>query len=139
MTCLARKIFKYQGYSLEELQDMSLENLIKILPARQRRSLKRGYLPRQQIVLNKFRKLKKQNTKSGKPLVIKTHCRDMMVLPEMVGTIFAIYNGKEFIEVKFSAEMIGSYFGEFSPTRQRVRHGDPGMGSTRSSMFVPLK
>jgi small subunit ribosomal protein S19 len=138
---LARKIFKYQGYTLEELQDMSLEDLVKILPARQRRSLNRGFLPRQQIVLDKFRKLKKQkeNEKGGKPLVIKTHCRDMIVLPEMIGTIFGIYNGKEFMEVEFTPEMIGSYFGEFAPTRQRVQHGDPGMGATRSSMFVPLK
>jgi len=112
---------------------------MKILPARQRRSLKRGFLPRQQTVLDKFRKLKKQEQKGGKPLVIKTHCRDMIVLPEMVGTIFGIYNGKEFIEVELTAEMIGCYFGEFAPTRQRVQHGDPGMGATRSSMFVPLK
>jgi len=136
---LARKIFKYQGYTLEELQKMSLEDLMKILPARQRRSLKRGFLPRQQTVLDKFRKLKKQEQKGGKPIVIKTHCRDMIVLPEMVGTIFGIYNGKEFVEVEFTPEMIGSYFGEFAPTRQRVQHGDPGMGATRSSMFVPLK
>ena len=136
---MARKIFKYQGYTLEELQKMSLEDLMKILPARQRRSLKRGFLPRQQTVLDKFRKLKKQEQKGGKPIVIKTHCRDMIVLPEMVGTIFGIYNGKEFVEVEFTPEMIGSYFGEFAPTRQRVQHGDPGMGATRSSMFVPLK
>ena len=139
---MARKIFKYQDYTLEELQDMSLDDLVKILPARQRRSLKRGFLPRQQIVLDKFRKLKKQEQKAGKggkPLVIKTHCRDMIVLPEMVGTIFGIYNGKEFMEVEFTPEMIGCYFGEFAPTRQRVQHGDPGMGATRSSMFVPLK
>ncbi|KZX17776.1 30S ribosomal protein S19 [Methanobrevibacter cuticularis] len=136
---MARKEFKYQGYTLKELQDMSLDDLIKILPARQRRSLKRGFLPRQQIVLDKFRKLKKQEKKGGKPIVIKTHCRDMIVLPEMVGTIFGIYNGKQFIEVELTAEMIGSYFGEFAPTRQRVQHGDPGMGATRSSMFVPLK
>ena len=138
---MARKVFKYQGYTLEELKDMSLEDLVKILPARQRRSLNRGFLPRQQIVLDKFRKLKKQKVKEkgGKPLVIKTHCRDMIVLPEMIGTIFGIYNGKEFMEVEFTPEMIGCYFGEFAPTRQRVQHGDPGMGATRSSMFVPLK
>lgn len=138
---MARKIFKYQGLTLEELQDLSLDELVEILPARQRRSLKRGFLPRQQTVLDKFRKLKKQdeNKKGGKPLVIKTHCRDMIVLPEMVGTTFGIYNGHEFTEVTFTPEMIGCYFGEFAPTRQKVTHGDPGMGATRSSMFVPLK
>ena len=138
---MARKIFKYHGYTLEELKEMSLEELIKLFPARQRRSLKRGFLPRQQIVLDKMRKLKENEgkTKGGKPIVIKTHCRDMIVLPEMVGTKFGIYNGKGFVEVEFTPEMIGSYFGEFAPTRQRVQHGDPGMGATRSSMFVPLK
>ncbi|MDL2246189.1 30S ribosomal protein S19 [Methanobrevibacter sp. OttesenSCG-928-K11] len=136
---MARKIFKYRGFTLEELQDMSLEEVIKLLPARQRRSLKRGFLPRQKIVLDKMRKLNKEERKDGKPVVIKTHCRDMIVLPEMVGTTFGIYNGQNFVEVKITPEMIGCYFGEFAPTRQRVQHGDPGMGATRSSMFVPLK
>jgi small subunit ribosomal protein S19 len=139
---LAKKIFKYKGYKLEELQKMSLEELAELLPARQRRSLKRGFLPRQQNVLDKMRKLNKNRrnqNKGGKPVVIKTHCRDMIVLPEMVGTTFGVYNGKEFVQVTFTQEMIGSYFGEFAPTRVKVQHGDPGMGATRSSMFVPLK
>ncbi|OWT33689.1 30S ribosomal protein S19 [Methanobrevibacter sp. 87.7] len=136
---MAKKIYKYRGYTLEELQDMSLEDFIKLLPARQRRSLKRGFLPRQQIVLDKMRKLNKEGSKDGRPIVIRTHCRDMIVLPEMVGTTFGIYNGQTFEEVAIIPEMIGCYFGEFAPTRQRVQHGDPGMGATRSSMFVPLK
>ena len=136
---MAKKIYKYRGYTLEELQDMSLEDFIKLLPARQRRSLKRGFLPRQQIVLDKMRKLNKEGSKDGRPIVIRTHCRDMIVLPEMVGTTFGIYNSQTFEEVTIMPEMIGCYFGEFAPTRQRVQHGDPGMGATRSSMFVPLK
>ncbi|WP_409199560.1 30S ribosomal protein S19 [Methanobrevibacter sp. DSM 116169] len=136
---MARKEFKYRGYTLKELQEMSLDDVIALLPSRQRRSLKRGFLPRQQIVLDKMRKLKKEENKGGKPIVIKTHCRDMIVIPEMVGTRFGIYNGQHFVEVEIAPEMIGCYFGEFAPTRQRVQHGDPGMGATRSSMFVPLK
>jgi small subunit ribosomal protein S19 len=136
---LARKIYKYRGYTLEELQNMSLEDFIQLLPARQRRSLKRGFLPRQQIVLDKMRKLNEEGKKDGRPVVIRTHCRDMIVLPEMVGTTFGIYDGHNFVEVTIMPEMIGCYFGEFAPTRQRVQHGDPGMGATRSSMFVPLK
>ena len=136
---MARKIYKYRGYTLEELQEMSLEDFIQLLPARQRRSLKRGFLPRQQIVLDKMRKLNEEGKKDGRPVVIRTHCRDMIVLPEMVGTTFGIYNGQTFEEVTIMPEMIGCYFGEFAPTRQRVQHGDPGMGATRSSMFVPLK
>lgn len=136
---MARKIYKYRGHTLEELQDMSLEEFMELLPARQRRSLKRGFLPRQQAVLDKMRKLNKKENDDGRPVVIKTHCRDMIVLPEMVGTTFGIYNGQTFEEVTIMPEMIGCYFGEFAPTRQRVQHGDPGMGATRSSMFVPLK
>ena len=136
---MARKVFKYKGYSLEELQEMSLEEVMKLYPARQRRSLKRGFLPRQQKVLDKMRKLNKEGTKDGRPVVVRTHCRDMIVIPEMVGTTFGIYDGHNFVEVKITPEMLGHYFGEYAPTRQRVQHGDPGMGATRSSMFVPLK
>ncbi|SDA38171.1 30S ribosomal protein S19 [Methanobrevibacter millerae] len=136
---MARKVFKYKGYTLEELQEMSLEEVMKLYPARQRRSLKRGFLPRQQKVLDKMRKLNKEGTKDGRPVVVRTHCRDMIVLPEMVGTTFGIYDGRNFVEVKITPEMLGHYFGEYAPTRQRVQHGDPGMGATRSSMFVPLK
>lgn len=136
---MARKEFVYRGYTLEELQQMPLDNVIDLFPSRQKRSLKRGFLPRQKKVLEKIRKLKKDENKSGRPQIIKTHCRDMIVLPEMVGITFGIYNGKEFTEVTIQPEMIGCYFGEFAPTRKRVEHGDPGMGATRSSMFVPLK
>ena len=136
---MARKVFKYKGYTLEELQAMSLEEVMKLYPARQRRSLKRGFLPRQQKVLDKMRKLNKEGTKDGRPVVVRTHCRDMIVIPEMVGTTFGIYDGHNFVEVKITPEMLGHYFGEYAPTRQRVQHGDPGMGATRSSMFVPLK
>jgi small subunit ribosomal protein S19 len=135
---LARKVFKFRGYSLEELQAMSLEEVIELLPSRQRRSLKRGFLPRQEKVLAKMEKVDIENN-NGRPEVIKTHCRDMIVLPNMVGYTFGIYNGKEFVEVTIKPEMIGRYFGEFAQTRSRVQHGDPGMGATRSSMFVPLK
>ncbi len=135
---MARKIFKYRGHTLEELQAMSLEEVIELLPSRQRRSLKRGFLPRQEKVLAKMEKIDIENN-DGRPEVIKTHCRDLIVLPNMVGYTFGIYNGKEFVEVTIKPEMIGCYFGEFSQTRSRVQHGDPGMGATRSSMFVPLK
>lgn len=136
---MARKIFKFRGYTLEELQEMSLDEFIELLPSRQRRSLKRGFLPRQEKVLNRLEKVKKMENNDGRPIAIKTHCRDMIVLPNMVGYTFAIYNGLDFKEVTIQPEMIGCYFGEFAQTRGRVQHGDPGMGATRSSMFVPLR
>ncbi len=71
--------------------------------------------------------------------VAKTHARDMVILPEMVGVNLLIHNGKEFIPVEIVPEMIGSYLGEFAITSKPVRHGSPGIGASRSSMYVPLK
>ncbi|MEM0173719.1 MAG: ribosomal protein S19 family protein, partial [Sulfolobaceae archaeon] len=71
--------------------------------------------------------------------VIKTHVRDMIILPEMVGLKFAVYNGKEFIEFQVQPEMIGHYLGEFSITTKKVEHGEPGLKATKSSLYLALK
>ena len=63
----------------------------------------------------------------------------MIILPEMVGVIISVHNGKEFIPVKIKPKMIGHYLGEFAVTNKPVRHGTPGIGASRSSMYVPLK
>ncbi|KYO30540.1 hypothetical protein Y1Q_0008192 [Alligator mississippiensis] len=74
-----------------------------------------------------------------KPKVVKTHLRDMIVLPEMVGSMVGVYNGKTFNQVEIKPEMIGHYLGEFSITYKPVKHGRPGIGATHSSRFIPLK
>lgn len=74
-----------------------------------------------------------------KPEPVKTHVRDMIILPELVGSVVAVYNGKVFNLVEIKAEMVGYYLGEFSITYRPVRHGRPGIGSTNSSRFIPLK
>jgi len=51
----------------------------------------------------------------------------------------AVHNGKEFLPLTVSPEMIGHYLGEFAPTTKIVKHGMPGVGATRSSQYVPLK
>ncbi len=130
--------FRYRGKSLEELLEMPMDELINLLPARQRRSLKRGLTEAQVKLLAKIRKAR-QLMAQGKRAFIKTHVRDMIILPEMVGLTIAVYNGKEFIPVRITPEMIGHYLGEFSPTCKRVQHGEPGLKATRSSMFVSLK
>ena len=129
------KEFLYKGKTLQELMQMSLNELASIMPARQRRSLKRGLKEEHKKVLEKLRKFKEKGI--NKP--IKTHCRDMIILPEMVGWIFQVYNGKEFIAVKITPEMMGYYLGEFSLTRKRVQHSAPGIGATRSSAFMSVK
>ncbi len=128
--------FRYRGKTLEELLNMPMDEFIELLPARQRRSLKRGLTKAQVKLLAKIRKVRQ---KKGGNVVIKTHVRDMIILPEMVGLTIAVYNGKEFIPVKIVPEMIGHYLGEFSPTTKKVQHGEPGLKATRSSMYVALK
>ncbi|MFZ8858758.1 MAG: 30S ribosomal protein S19 [Candidatus Caldarchaeales archaeon] len=127
--------FTYRGYTLEQLQQMSMDEFIKLLPSRQRRSLKRGLTEPQRKLLEKVRKYKRLGI--NKP--IRTHARDMVILPEMVGTTIAVHNGKEFVPVEIVPEMIGHRLGEFAITNKRVVHGRPGVGATKSSMYVPLK
>jgi len=98
--------FTYRGYTIEELQKMSMDKFIELLPARQRRSLLRGLTPAQRRLLEKIRKAKRL-MKEGKHMVIRTHVRDMIILPEMVGLTIHVYNGKEFMPVTITPEMIG--------------------------------
>ncbi len=128
------KIFTYRGYTLEELQKIeeeSLEKLAELLPARQRRKIKRGFTKEERTLL---KKLKKKPDK-----IIRTHVRDMIILPSMVGRTIAVHNGKEFTYVKIQPEMIGHYLGEYAPTRKEVKHSGPGIGATRSTKFVSAK
>lgn len=133
--------FRYRGRSLEELLKMDLEDLAKLFPSRQRRSILRGFTPEQRKLLFKIRKARKRVLERGskRPPVIKTHVRDMIVLPEMVGMTIAVYNGREFIPVRIVPDMIGHYLGEFSPTTKIVRHGEPGLKATRSSLHIASK
>ena len=125
-----KKEFTYRGYTLEQLQEMSIEELMPLLPSRVRRTLKRG-LGEENV---KF--LKRLKTTDG---VLRTHRRDMVILPEMVGKKIAIYNGKEYREVEMKPEMIGTYLGEYAMTRVFGVHSGPGVGATRSSKYMPLK
>jgi small subunit ribosomal protein S19 len=129
------KKFTYRGLGLEQLLQLPLEKFAELLPARQRRSLLRGLTPEQKKLLEKIREYKEKGI--DKP--IRTHCRDMIILPEMVGVKVAVHNGKDFVVFEIVPEMIGHRLGEFSQTRKRVIHGTPGIGATRSSMFIPLK
>ena len=128
--------FTYRGHTLDELQEMSLDEVAELLPARQRRSIKRGLTREQSHVLERARAADPEGTAKSP---IRTHLRDMPILPEMVGLTFAVYDGQEFRRVEIEPEMIGHYLGEFQLTRTKVEHGQAGIGATRSSKFVPLK
>lgn len=109
----ADDIVVYKGKSLEELQAMSQEEVLALLPSSIRRKISRGFTEEEQKVIAQF--------EAGKNNV-KTHCRDLVVLPEMVGKKVQIYTGKEFIQVELGIGMIGCKFGELAPTRKKVTH-----------------
>lgn len=116
---------------------MSMDEFIRILPSRQRRSLTRGLTVDQRTLMEIIRSHGKTTGKDSKP--IRTHCRDLVILPELVGRTLLIHSGKEFTSIEIKPEMIGHYLGEFVITNQKVVHGTPGIGASRSSMYVPLK
>ncbi|MBO4248624.1 MULTISPECIES: 30S ribosomal protein S19 [Halomicrobium] len=128
--------FTYRGHTLDELQELSLDEVAELLPARQRRSITRGLTDEQQKLLEKARDAEPEETANNP---IRTHLRDMPILPEFVDLTFAVHNGQSFERVQVEPEMIGHYLGEFQLTRKSVEHGQAGIGATRSSKFVPLK
>ncbi|QSL64384.1 hypothetical protein MERGE_001685 [Pneumocystis wakefieldiae] len=131
--------FTYRGVDLETLLDMSSEQLMGIVHARARRRFQRGLKRRPMGLIKKLRKAKKEAPPDEKPETVKTHLRNMIVVPEMIGSIIGIYNGKVFNQVEIRPEMVGHYLGEFSLTYKPTKHGRPGIGATHSSRFIPLK
>ncbi len=124
------KVFMYRGKTLEELQKMSFNELAQLFPSYQRRKIKRGFTEEEKTFL---RKLEKKGNN------VKTHCRDMLILPNMVGKTIRVHNGKAFVAVTIAPEMIGHTLGEFAPTRHRVQHSAPGVGATRSSQAISVR
>src|SRR4029077_20999797 len=116
---------------------MSMDEFIKLLPARQRRSLVKGLTNEQRTLMEHVRRARKEN--GGKPSPDKTHCRDMIVFPERLELTLQLHAGKQHVAIEIKPEMVGHYIGEFAITKQKVVHGTPGIGASRSSMYVPLK
>ncbi|CAD7078036.1 unnamed protein product [Hermetia illucens] len=131
--------FTYRGVDLDQLLDMPNEQLVELMHSRARRRFSRGLKRKPMALIKKLRKAKKEAPPNEKPAIVKTHLRNMIVVPEMVGSIIGIYNGKTFNQVEIKPEMIGHYLGEFSLTYKPVKHGRPGIGATHSSRFIPLK
>jgi small subunit ribosomal protein S19 len=128
--------FTYRGHTLDELQEMTLDEVAELLPARQRRTITRGLTAQHEKLLETVRDADPEETANDP---IRTHLRDMVIVPSFVDKTFAVYNGQEFERVRVQPEMIGHYLGEFQLTRTSVEHGQAGIGATRSSKFVPLK
>ena len=126
-----KKEFTYRGFTLEQLLEMPFEEVLDLMPSRIRRTFVRGFNDEQKTAFEKI--------KGSDGEFVRTHRRDIPIVPQMVGKKVAIYNGKEFKEVELRAEMIGHFLGEFALTRKIVKHSGPGVGATRSSKFMPLK
>ena len=125
-----KKEFVFRGKRIEELVKLSIKEFASLLDSRKRRSLLRGLTEQQKILLEKVKKQDKN---------IRTHCRDMIILPEMININIRVHNGKEFVMLKIMPEMIGHFLGEFVLTRKKVAHHAPGIGATRSSASMSVK
>jgi len=125
-----REEFTYRGFTIDELKAKGISELLPLMPARPRRKIVRGFSRGEETLLTKIRQGDEK---------VRTHLREMIVMPEMIGKTIEIYNGKEFTKVEFQPESVFHYLGEFALTRKRVSHGSAGIGATRGSKYVPLK
>ena len=131
ITARLKKEFTFRGYTMEELKGMSTEDFCELLPSRLRRSIERGASAEQAKLYAALA--------AGETGPFRTHRRDIVVQPFMVGKRFQVHSGKEFQDVDVQPDMLGHYLGEFALTRKSVKHTGPGVGATRSSKFLPLK
>ncbi len=132
------KEFRYRGTSLEDLKKMSIDEIAKLLPSRARRSLKKGLTDQQKKFLENLRKTPEK--------FHKTHVRDMIILPEMVGAKVGIYKGgakagdsSKWVNVVIAPQMIGHRIGEYSIPIGRVKHSAPGIGASKGSKHIATK
>ena len=125
-----KKEFLYRGFTMDELLAMSFDEILGILPSRARRTYLRGLNYEQQLLFDKLKVAEEP---------VRTHRRDLPIIPQFVGKKISVYNGKEFKEFEIKPEMIGCFIGEFVLTRRPPVHSGPGVGATRSSKFMPLK
>ena len=127
---MAEKIFRFRGKTLEELNKISIKDFAQLVKARKRRSLLRGIDNKSPKILSKVESGKKK---------LRTHRRDVVVIPSLIGKTIEVYNGQKFIPVTVTEEMLGHYLGEFSQTRRVAQHKGVGVGATKSSKHMGTK
>ena len=130
MVIKKKKTITWQGKTEEEVKELSIEEFKKMVDSRCRRSLERGFSEPQKTFL--------KNVQAGKDN-IKTHCRNMIVVPSMVGKTIKIHNGKEYVSITVDILMLGHRLGEFAHSRKQVKHSSAGVGATRSSRSVSVR
>lgn len=133
MVMCAKKDFTYRGKTMEQLMQMSVIEFAKLVTSRQRRNLLKGFDRKMEKKIEKARVLGK-NAKA-----IRTHDRDLVVVPKMVGLKFAVYKGNSFEIRDIEPEMLGKYLGELVMTRKKIVHGKAGIGATKSSTAITAR
>jgi len=129
---VSSKVKLFRGKELEDLKKLDTREFAKYVGSRERRTILRQFREIEDFVNRATRKLSKKKQ-------IKTHQRDLVVVPKMLGMKIQIYNGKEFIAVEITGEMFGHKFGEFAPTRGKIKHGSAGVGATKGSRALAKK
>jgi small subunit ribosomal protein S19 len=129
---IKKKEFTYRGKTIEELKTLDVREFAKFLRSRQKRSVLRQF---QEI--EKF--VNRSKEKIGKKKPVRTHQRDLVIMPEMVGWKIYIYNGNKFVPVEIIGDMLGHTFGEFAPTRGRIKHSKAGVGATKGTKHKAKK
>ena len=129
---IQKKQYLYRGKSIEELKDLEVREFAKYLPSRQKRTVLRNFQ-----VIEEF--LKRAKTKLEKGKKIRTHSREIIIVPQMVGMVIQVHNGKNFNQITIEPEMIGHRLGEMSGTRSKVAHSKAGVGATKGSKHKAKK
>nr|CDI55134.1 probable 40S ribosomal protein S15 [Melanopsichium pennsylvanicum 4] len=130
--------FTYRGVELDALLDMSNEDFMSLVHARARRKFQRGLKRKPMGLIKRLRKAKAECQPNEKPATVKTHLRDMIIVPEMIGSMIGIYTGRFFVNTEIKPEMVGHYLGEFAMTYIPTRHGAKGKGAT-VDRFLPIR
>lgn len=130
--------FTFRGIELDALLDLTNDELMDLVSSRARRRMSRGLKRKPMALIKRLRQAKKEAPPGEKPRGVKTHLRNMIIVPEMIGSIVGIYNGKMFCGVEMKPEMVGMYLGEFAITYKPVRHGRPGVSAAHQTRFIPL-
>ena len=115
----------YHGIEIEDLKKLELREFAKLVKSRPRRAILRNY-----DILEKF--IKRSEKKLAKNKFIRTHDRELIIIPKMVGKTIYVHNGKEYEKIMIIEQMLGHRLGEFAPTRKVAKHTKAGLGATKS-------
>ncbi|MAG18037.1 MAG: 30S ribosomal protein S19 [Candidatus Diapherotrites archaeon] len=133
---MVKKEFTFRGKTIEELKGLSIIQFAELCPTRAKRSLLKGI---DEHFLKKVVKAQETLAAGKYPKPVKTHNRDNIVVPSMVGITVGVHNGKDFVNVEVKEKMLGHYLGEMVLTRKRLLHGKAGIGATRSSTAITAR